>query len=129
MTVQLEIGHIITLVVAFVGCVWAIGKLLLVQGNKSLDQRFAALDKAREEGQKNLAETLQTLKTQGETNALTVGNLERDFLRFKAELPNLYVRREDYVRGQTVLEAKQDALYSKLEVVAVQVAKLEKGAP
>lgn len=129
MTVQLEISHVISLVVAFVGCVWAIGKLLLVQGNKSLDQRFAALDKAREEGQKNLAETLQTLKTQGETNALTVGNLERDFLRFKAELPNLYVRREDYVRGQTVLEAKQDALYSKLEVVAVQVAKLEKGAP
>ncbi|EEY9341574.1 TAPT1 family protein, partial [Escherichia coli] len=26
-------------------------------------------------------------------------------------------RREDYIRGQTVIEAKLDALYNKLEVV------------
>lgn len=43
--------------------------------------------------------------------------LERQFLEFKAELPVQYVRREDYVRGQSVIEAKLDALYSKLEIV------------
>ena len=37
--------------------------------------------------------------------------------RFQAELPVQYVRREDYIRGQTVIEAKLDALYNKLEVV------------
>jgi hypothetical protein len=38
-------------------------------------------------------------------------------MRFKADLPLNYVRREDYIRGQTVIEAKLDALYNKLEVV------------
>ncbi len=45
------------------------------------------------------------------------GELEKEFMRFKADLPLNYVRREDYIRGQTVIEAKLDALYNKLEVV------------
>ena len=46
-----------------------------------------------------------------------MGELEKEFMRFKADLPLNYVRREDYIRGQTVIEAKLDALYNKLEVV------------
>ncbi|MEJ2792080.1 hypothetical protein WAE56_01540 [Iodobacter sp. LRB] len=42
--------------------------------------------------------------------------LERDWLKHLAELPIQYVRREDYIRGQSVLEAKLDALYSKVEL-------------
>ncbi len=46
-------------------------------------------------------------------------------MRFKADLPLNYVRREDYIRGQTVIEAKLDALDNKLEATAVpQYAKL-----
>jgi hypothetical protein len=37
--------------------------------------------------------------------------LEREWLKHLAELPIQYVRREDYIRGQSVLEAKMDALY------------------
>ncbi len=43
--------------------------------------------------------------------------LEREFLEFRADLPLHYVRREDYLRGQAVLEAKLDALYSKIELI------------
>ncbi|PHV02802.1 hypothetical protein [Iodobacter sp. BJB302] len=46
--------------------------------------------------------------------------LERDWLKHLAELPIQYVRREDYIRGQSVLEAKLDALYSKLEVTQLR---------
>ncbi|MBJ3229777.1 hypothetical protein JGB83_23460, partial [Salmonella enterica subsp. enterica serovar Stanley] len=42
---------------------------------------------------------------------------EREFLEFRADLPLHYVRREDYLRGQAVLEAKLDALYSKIELI------------
>lgn len=42
--------------------------------------------------------------------------LEREWLKHLAELPIQYVRREDYIRGQSVLEAKLDALYSKVEL-------------
>lgn len=43
--------------------------------------------------------------------------LEREFLEFKAQMPVDYVRREDYIRGQTVIEAKLDAVYEKLDNV------------
>ena len=48
--------------------------------------------------------------------------LERDFLNWKADMPIHYVRREDYVRGQVIIEAKLDALYNKLEVVHLKGA-------
>ncbi|CAH5052789.1 hypothetical protein AI2839V1_0243 [Enterobacter cloacae] len=41
--------------------------------------------------------------------------LEREFLEFRADLPLHYVRREDYLRGQAIIEAKLDAVYNKIE--------------
>jgi len=39
---------------------------------------------------------------------------EKDLLRLRAELPVEYVRREDWVRNQTIIEAKLDALAAHL---------------
>jgi len=47
--------------------------------------------------------------------AAGVSALREEFLRLKAELPIHYVRREDDIRNQTVINAKLDALYSKIE--------------
>ena len=41
--------------------------------------------------------------------------LEREFLKFQAALPVEYVRHEDYVRNQTIIEAKLDGLAMKIE--------------
>lgn len=41
--------------------------------------------------------------------------LEKEFLSFKADLPLSYVRRDDYIRGQSVIEAKLDSLATKFE--------------
>ena len=43
---------------------------------------------------------------------------ERGLLELRAELPISYVRREDHIRFETVITAKLDALYSKMELVA-----------
>jgi hypothetical protein len=43
--------------------------------------------------------------------------VEKDLLRLKAELPLDYVRRDDWIRNQTVIEAKLDGLASKLEAI------------
>lgn len=40
---------------------------------------------------------------------------EKDVLRLRAELPLEYVRKEDWVRNQTIIEAKLDALAAKLD--------------
>ena len=41
--------------------------------------------------------------------------LKEEFLQLKAELPVHYVRREDDIRNQTLINAKLDALYQKIE--------------
>ncbi|WP_413206732.1 hypothetical protein [Rhodospirillum sp. A1_3_36] len=93
MTVQLEFYQFIGLLVAFFGFVFGAGKLLLSQIGQRLDERFSIVEKA--------------------TNDLR--DLEKQFMQLKADLPVDYVRREDYVRGQSILEAKMDGLAIKLE--------------
>lgn len=49
---------------------------------------------------------------------------EREWLTWRADLPLNYVRREDYIRGQSVVEAKLDALAAKVEIIQLQSAPL-----
>ena len=122
MTVNLELWHLITLLIAFFGCVAGFGKLLLSQVETRLQERFTAQDTARKEGQETLRKTLDVHLDAERTNAQALQALEREFLKWQADMPLHYVRREDYVRGQTVIEAKLDALYNKLEVVQLKGA-------
>ncbi len=122
MTVNLELWHLITLLLAFFGCIAGFGKLLLSQVESRLKERFTAQDEARREGQESLRKTLDVHLDAERTNAQAVQALEREFLKWQADMPLHYVRREDYVRGQTVIEAKLDALYNKLEVVQLKGA-------
>lgn len=102
MKLELELWQAILLLIAFFGMVGGFGKLLLDRIDKQLDERFKA----------------QATLLQGNTDKVT--QLEREFLTWRADLPLHYVRREDYVRGQSVIEAKLDALYNKLEVVQMK---------
>lgn len=118
----MEVWHLITLLLAFFSCIGGFGKILLDQSEKRQGERAAAQDKAREEGQKTLREAFVQHMEEERRNAQALQNLERDFLKWQAELPVHYVRREDYVRGQSVIEAKLDALYNKLELVQIKGA-------
>lgn len=116
MQVQIEfwqlIGGIAAAVVAFGTMIWAFGKVLMTQFEKRLNERFVAIEAARTAAGSSLKIELDQLK-----------NVERDFLKFQADLPVQYVRREDYIRGQSVIEAKQDALFNKMEVVRLEIAR------
>lgn len=90
----------ISLLGIFSTLVFGLVKLLLSQMEKRLGERFATQDK----------------------EIAKLAELERDFLRFQAELPMQYVHRQDYVRNQTVIEAKLDGLRDKLEVVQMKGA-------
>ncbi|WP_271103394.1 hypothetical protein [Pseudomonas tohonis] len=76
-------------------------KQLLGQMEKRLGERFAGMDR----------------------ELARIAQLERELLRFQAEMPMQYVHRQDYVRNQTVIEAKLDGLRDKLEVVQLKGAK------
>jgi hypothetical protein len=93
MPVQLELWHLILLLTMFFGVIGTFGKILLAQFEKRLDERFKGFE-------------------DGATKALDV---ERQLLMLRADLPLQYVRREDYVRNQTVIEAKLDSVALKIE--------------
>ena len=122
MTVQVEFWQLITLLLAFLGFLFAAGRLLLSQIDRRLNDRFEAMENAREQASRHWDEKFGTMIDQNRREAEGWAALEREFLRFQADLPLQYVRREDYVRGQSVIEAKLDALYNKLEVVQMKGA-------
>ncbi|POP43012.1 hypothetical protein CHU32_17455 [Superficieibacter electus] len=99
MKLTVDFWEIISLLLSFVGLMFGGGKLLLAQIEKRLNERFEALELARREAETGWAK------------------LEREFLEFRGELPLHYVRRDDYLRGQAVIEAKLDALYNKIELL------------
>lgn len=99
------ITFFIGLLISMIGTVIGIAKMVLAQYEKRQDERFNVL--------------MECVKTENEA----VARVERDLLIFKEAVANAYVRREDYVRGQSVLESKMDALYSKIEMLQIKGAK------
>lgn len=87
---------------------WALSLLVVKQFEKRLDERFQAQEAARKEGRRQLDE--RWLKLEGDH-----ARHEREFLELKADLPIHYVRREDYVRNQSIIEAKLDGLALRIE--------------
>lgn len=107
----------IELVIALIGAAgtvlsgyWAITRIVVSQFNRGLDQRFADLEKARQEGREFSEKRLSRIEE-------TQQRLERELLMMRAELPKEYVRREDDIRREVVVNAKVDALASKLDLL------------
>ncbi|MCQ4310902.1 hypothetical protein NAV33_03170 [Pseudomonas stutzeri] len=127
MTMELEISQLIGwatgLLSIFVGIVTGLVKLLLGQFEKRLAERFAAQDAARLSASRHWEENFAKVLERQDKDSDAVQQLERSFLRFQAELPLQYVRREDFVRNQTIIEAKIDAVFSKLEVIQINGAR------
>lgn len=105
MIIQIEFWQLASaiggLLLAFFGFVFGFGRVLLNQIEKRLNDRFSAVEAAADEWHR----------------------LEKEFLSWRADLPLNYVRREDYIRNQTVLEAKFDALATKIEHWQLREAK------
>ncbi|WP_435951684.1 hypothetical protein [Dryocola sp. BD626] len=99
MRLTIDVWEVISLLLSFVGLMFGAGKLLLAQIEKRLNERFETLEVALRESE------------------IGWSRLEREFLEFRADLPLHYVRREDYLRGQAIIEVKLDALYSKIELI------------
>lgn len=127
MTMELELGQLIgwasALLSLFVGVITALVKLLLNQFETRLAERFSNQDKARDAASQHWEANFAKLLQRQDKDAEALQELEKTFLRFQADLPVSYVRREDYVRNQTVIEAKLDALASKLEVIQINGAR------
>lgn len=120
MVLQIEFTWLVGLLLAFFGALWAFGKVLLEQIEKRLVERFAAQETLRMEAQKHWDTKFTAIEQARRDESSQWQRIERELLSLKADLPTQYVRREDYIRNQTIIEAKLDAVYSKLEVIQVK---------
>ena len=104
-TVELPVWQLITAGVGLLGAMMALLKLLLAAIERRLDQRFAHMDGRFEE----LAKESDRLR-----------QVELGLEKVRGEMALNYVRHEDFVRNQTVIEAKLDTLALKLENVQLR---------
>lgn len=104
MAVSVDFWQLVLLLLAFFGACAGAGKMLLGQTQRHLDDRFTVL-----------AERLDGIEASSREEAQRWRQVERELMELKSSLPLHYVRREDYIRGQSVIEAKLDGLAVKLE--------------
>lgn len=97
-TFEMPVWQMISIAVTILGAFVGVMKMLLVQMERRLDQRFAVVDK----DSKRLRE------------------MEIGVERLRGEMPLHYVRREDWARNQSIIEAKLDGLALKLENVQLK---------
>ena len=101
-------------IAAFVGMLvagfWVVFSVAGRQYEKRLDERFAGQDKARTEGRESYERRIGAAERE-------LRELHTAFLKHLADLPRDYMRREDHIRFETVINAKLDALGSKFELL------------
>lgn len=109
MAIQLEAYQWILLLITVISTVIGTVKILWGRIELNLNTNFKSFQSQLEDVSKEAAKSQHDVR-----------ELERKFYQFQIDLPHSYVAREDYIRGQTVIEAKLDALASKLETVQIK---------
>jgi hypothetical protein len=110
-----EYRNLILLLLTFLGTSGAVAKYLLNQTVNRFTERFETHEKAEFINHEQLNKRLEGIENSNREEASQWQRMERELLILKADLPLHYVRREDYIRGQSVIEAKLDSLGIKFE--------------
>lgn len=112
----LSLGHVLTLgttlASAYVGSLWALLRILAAQQDRRLAEKFDQLNNSM----RNISDDLRK-------EADATRTLENSFLKFQAELPRDYVRRDDFVRAVGTIEARIDNFALRMERALDQVGK------
>lgn len=104
MQVQVDFWQLVLLLIAFFGGCAGMIKFIFGQQKNHLDASFL-----------QVGQRLDSIEAANQKEADQWQRVERELLELKAELPLNYVRREDYIRGQSIIEAKLDGLATKIE--------------
>lgn len=89
--------------------------ILLAQIDRRLDEKFKAQEEARKTGDANIQDILRQHIAEEAKNGAQLIQLERQMLKWQADMPLNYVRREDFIRNQTIIESKLDGLALRFE--------------
>lgn len=114
-TVQIELWHLVTLSLAVLGGFWALAKVIARQFQDHLDTRFSSQDETRKANHTQLATRLDSLEQINREEAAQWQRLERELLMLKAELPQIYVRRDDFIQAIGGISSRIDNFALRME--------------
>lgn len=97
MQLQIDLWQVLSFGGVLIGAFWAIGRVLVGQFQRAIDEKFHAVSAG--------------LKEQADSNR----QLERDLMELKAALPRDYVRREDYTTAIATITTKIDHMALRME--------------
>lgn len=103
-----ELGALVSAVASLIAGAWVLLSVAARQFDRRLEERFSAQEKARLEGRQAWEDRINKMESRYEA-------LDLDVRKIMIELPREYVARADYVRRETVIEAKIDRLGLQLE--------------
>ena len=109
MAIQMDLYQWIMILIAMISTVIATIKILWGRIETNLNNNFQVMQNRLEDVAKQSAQNHDDIR-----------DLERKFYKFQIDLPHVYVAREDYISGQTLIEAKTDALALKIENVQIR---------
>ncbi|MFM9881232.1 MAG: hypothetical protein ACKVOO_12580 [Burkholderiaceae bacterium] len=104
MIIELNLTNLLFIIFALLGGFFTIIRVVVHQFQKSLDTRFEAL-----------AETLASEQK-------VTRELERSFLLMQADIPKIYLRRDDYLRE---VQALQNAIQRDIEPIRASLTRIE----
>lgn len=129
MIVEFNLANILFVLATLAASFWALLKIIAMQFKRQvaldLNRHFELQEVAAKAAYSQINLRLDTLDSAAKKDTDQWQRVERDLLALKADLPLNYVRREDHIRGQSVIEAKLDSLAVKLENVQLRAAQIK----
>ncbi len=115
MTLELFLA-IAGFVAVIVGGAWILLSVSARQFDRRLEEKFAGMETARQASSAQWQENFDMLLRDREEEKKEWRRVERDLNDLRIELPKEYVRREDHIRFETVINAKLDSVAAKLDL-------------
>ena len=90
-------------------------KALIKQFEKRLDEKFSSMDASRSAVQQHWDNQFASLEKSAIDETKGWQRLEQKMMQMQVDLSKDYVRRDDYIRNQSVIESKIDGLAIRIE--------------
>lgn len=119
MIVEFNLSNIIFVVIAGIGGLWALVKVIAMQFKgeikRDLQEHFRVQDVTSSAQYDKLNTRLEMLDASSKVDSGQWQRVEREVLTMKADMPLHYVRREDYVQAVASILVKLDAAQMRHE--------------
>ncbi|CAN7556160.1 hypothetical protein LJR074_004001 [Acidovorax sp. LjRoot74] len=98
------VAAVVSIAGAFLGILWGLLRYIGMQQERRINEKFA-----------DLASTIAKMGEDLKSEAESTRQLEISFLRFQAELPRDYVRRDDFVHALGTINTRIDNFALRVE--------------